>query len=539
MDRETKPGFRTCGGARRSLIPALTGSRRWFVGWLCLSGAAATLLFSVDFLPFYDYYEWLFQGHLVAGLLFGVAGGDNALGSLYGLSPVPVPNLAAPLLIGLLNVALPIEMAGRVFLAVTVLAFANSFAYMVRSFQRQPTVVEFTGFLWAFGFFLYRGYLSYLFALSLSFLLIGKLHTSVAISSRTPTRLALWYLSGLGVILYLSHLLAWAVGFLATLVHVVVLTRRGGRRSAAALALTLLPALVLLAWYTVAEHGGSHISFYETWQGKAQALMEPVQLFLRLDPFPPTFPIFVANLCLGLALVVLLVPRLNRPALRDALVERPTLSVAGLLAGIALLLPVETLNGNNNPDGRFVLPALLILVAALPYRAFSARRQALTIGLVVLVLGLHVAEYSAVEPRIRGVDALTGASVPARSPILHVAIPSNHGCTQSFGPSIGSNTLRWITGHHALETGQRRVNFSETSFVYSRYDYADPPGVTVLTPTPKNIGPTVLPLTAMYRYPYVQAIGCPDDLATIERLLASAYEPIRRTEGLDIFRRRG
>ena len=82
MDRETKPGFRTCGGARRSLIPALTGSRRWFVGWLCLSGAAVALLFSVDFLPFYDYYEWLFQGHLVAGLLFGVTGGDNALGSL-------------------------------------------------------------------------------------------------------------------------------------------------------------------------------------------------------------------------------------------------------------------------------------------------------------------------------------------------------------------------------------------------------------------------------------------------------------------------
>jgi hypothetical protein len=151
---------------------------------------------------------------------------------------------------------------------------------------------------------------------------------------------------------------------------------------------------------------------------------------------------------------------------------------------------------------------------------------------------LHLVEYAGVDPRIGGVDALTAASVPAGAPVLHVAIPSTRGCSPSFGPSIGSNTLRWITVDHALNTGQPRVNFSETSFVYSRFDHLDQPGVTVLSPTRENVGSAVLPLTSGDRYPYVQAIACPDDLAAVERILAPTYLPFRRTEGVDILRRR-
>ena len=31
------------------------------------------------FLPFYDYYQWLFQGHVVAVLLFGADPGAGAI----------------------------------------------------------------------------------------------------------------------------------------------------------------------------------------------------------------------------------------------------------------------------------------------------------------------------------------------------------------------------------------------------------------------------------------------------------------------------
>jgi hypothetical protein len=38
---------------------------------LLLSAATVVALSSTGFLPFYDYYQWLFQGHVVAVLLFG------------------------------------------------------------------------------------------------------------------------------------------------------------------------------------------------------------------------------------------------------------------------------------------------------------------------------------------------------------------------------------------------------------------------------------------------------------------------------------
>ncbi len=91
------------------------------------------------FLPFYDYYQWLFQGHVVAVLLFGADPGSGAIADAYSLSPVPVPNLAAPVVIGLLDTVLPIEVAGQVFVVVTVLGFACAFGHScARSSSGRP-----------------------------------------------------------------------------------------------------------------------------------------------------------------------------------------------------------------------------------------------------------------------------------------------------------------------------------------------------------------------------------------------------------------
>ena len=512
--------------------------RKWFGGWLCLSGAVVAMLFAVQHPPFYDYYEWLFQGNLVARLLFGVDGGGGPAANLYGLSPVPVPNSGAPLLIGLLNVVLPIELAGQLFVIMTVLAFSYSFAYVVRAIQGRPTVIEFTGFLFAFGYFLSSGYLSYLFGLSLALLIMGRLHKLVARTRETPTRLALAYLAVLGMALYLTHLMAWSIAVLATLLYAFALTRRQQQKSATLLVLTLLPGVLLLIWYTLAKHGnpGIGITVYDAWKDKAQALLEPLQLFVRLDPFPQAFPIFWANVFFGVALLALLLANVDRTAVRAAIRDRPVLWLGGLLA-IALLLPIENLNGLNRPDGRLVLPALLAIIAALPYRTFSAGRAALTIGLVGLCLGLHLIEYQAAESRIDHIDAVTDATIPAGSPILHIAVPSSAGCTPPFRPSVGVNTLKWFVADYALETDQQRLNFDETSFVYAHFD-KNRPGVTVLSPAPNDVRAEILAALHAYPYPYVEAVGCPPDLASVEQSLASNYNSVYRGDRVTILRRR-
>jgi hypothetical protein len=99
---------------------------------LLLSAATVVALCSTGFLPFYDYYQWLFQGHVVAVLLFGADPAPGFVADGYSLSPVPVPNLAAPVLIGLFDTVLPTEAAGQVFIVVTALGFACAFGHLVR-----------------------------------------------------------------------------------------------------------------------------------------------------------------------------------------------------------------------------------------------------------------------------------------------------------------------------------------------------------------------------------------------------------------------
>jgi hypothetical protein len=404
------------------------------VVWLLLSLGMVAALCSAGFLPFYDYYQWLFQGHVVSVLLFGTAGSAGDTAGSYVLSPVPVPNLAAPVLIGLYNTFLPTETAGLAFVIVTVLGVAIGFGHLVRTLQRRPTAIEYLGFLWAPGFFLYKGYLSYAVGPAGMFVLLAALHRLIDRPTST-TRRYLLAVTGLGVLLYMSHLLAWVMGGLAVIAHAFVLLRRGDRRAAVQLFATMTPAVVLAVWYVLAEHGGSGVTLYPSWGEKAIALTETLQLFLRLDPFPSPFPLFWVNLVLALAFAALVLSQLDIRSVWSAVVARPVLWLSLAPAVIALVLPISTVNDLIKPDERFVLPALRLAVAALPYRAVGRRRTTLGPVLAAVVIALHSIEYTDVGQQIARVDAAIDATVPADTSVLHLVVPSRYGCDKSAGRS--------------------------------------------------------------------------------------------------------
>lgn len=458
-------------GFRRARI-----ARRTRTGcWAFLSLVAVALVSGVHYLPFYDYYQWLFQGHIVAGLLSGRHAGGQPLSALYGLRLLPVPNLAAPVGIGLLNLWLPIEAAGKVFLVLVVLAFTYSYAYLVRSIQQRPTVLEFSGFLWAFGFFLYKGYVSYLFALALTFVIVGLLHRTVARSGAGPSWATLATVAVLGAVLYLSHLLAWSIGFLATIVYALVLARRGQRRLAGRLVLTSVPALAMLAWYAVSRPSGSGIVFYGSLGEKVVSLIEPLLLFVRLNPFPAFLPLGWANLGVGLALMAVLAYSLDWPALRAKRFPGPAIWIGALLGVAALAIPISSLGDLIRPDERFTLPAVLIVLAALPSRRLSVRPSLAVVGLATIVSAAHFGEYRAVGADMSGVDKAVDAVVmPSGAPLLSVSLyAKGTSCPTSFGPDVPA--LTWFGVDHAIEHGQPRANFAETSFVYSRFDQTKTP----------------------------------------------------------------
>jgi hypothetical protein len=505
--------------------------------WVVLTVATIALLGGVHLLPFYDYYQWLFQGHVVAGLWTGRQMGGQPLSDIYGLRLLPVPNMAAPVGIGLLNLWLPIEAAGKLFLIVGVLAFSYSYAYLARSIQQRPTVIEFTGFIWAFGFFLYKGYISYLFALALAFVIIGLLHRAVARSERGPTRATFAAVTLLGAALYLCHLLAWSVGFLATLIYALMLFRRGQRRRAGMLVATSGPALIMLAWYAAAKPSGAGVVFYGSAGEKIVSLVEPLLVFVRLNPFPAALPIGSANLVVLGAVIAVVAGSLDWPALRRRRFSRPVLWLGALLATAALLIPISSLGDLLRPDERFTLPAALIVLAALPFRDFTLRPSLAMVGVATLVLTAHFVEYRAVSGQMRSVDqAADAAVVPAGAPLLSVSLyATGTGCPTTFGPDVPA--LTWFGVDRAIEKGQTHANFAETSFVYSRFDQKNAPGLTMLATTlPEFVG-QVLP-SAPSRYAFVEVLACGRALTTVQQHLAASYEPVSAGDGFEIFRRR-
>ncbi len=496
--------------------------------------ATSVALCSTTNVPFYDYYQWLYQGHVVSVLLFGSGAGAGVTAGTYVLSPVPVPNLAAPVLIGLLNAALPIEAAGTVFLVLTALGFAAAFGYLVRTLQRRPTAVEFLGFPWAMGFFLYKGYLSYEFGVAATFVLVAVLHRSTRRAKSGPATATLAAVTGLGLLLYLSHLLAWLMGGLAAILYALVFARRGNRRAAVQLVLGMSPGVVLAGWYVLAERGGTGTILYPSWQDKAIALTETFQFFLRLDPFPPAFPLLWVNALLAVALAALVLLPVDLPRFHRAITTRPVLWLSAILTTVAVVLPISMVNDLIKPDERFLAPAVLLAIAGLPYRRTRPRVPALGAALAAVVISLHIIEYTDVGTRIQQIDAAIDTTIPDQSRVLHLTVASRYGCTPSGGLVTGVPVLKWFAVDHTLEGGPPGVNVEQTSLVHAR----DPARLdtTVLALDTPDIPGADLPTGSAY--PYIEAIACGSDLTRIAHDIAADYRTVAHGDTYMIFQRR-
>ncbi|MCE3554213.1 hypothetical protein LWC33_22515 [Pseudonocardia sp. RS11V-5] len=490
------------------------GQRIRAAAWALVGVSTAAVVAVPARLPFYDYAEWLLQGRIVHEILTGGTVDGQRVTEIYSLLPVPVPNLAAPAGIALLNLVLPIEVAGRVFLLLGCLGFVAGYAFLVRRLQGRPTVLEYTGPIWVLGYFLDRGYVSYLFGLPLAFVGIAALQPVLA--GRPLSRRRACGIAALGLLTFLAHLIPWGVLVLAVLMHAVVLARRARRREAAALVATCLPAVVLLAWYAAAAPVDHHLSFYTSLRDKALALAEPFQAFLRLDPFPSVVPTTVIEVVVVLGLVGLAVDGL-RARRRD--LAHPVVLTAALLAVVAVLDPVGNVNSLTKPDQRLVFPAVLMLLAALRWKRATAGRRGVVVAAVVLLAGLHLVQLLAVQSDLRDLTSAARRVVPPTARVATDAVSVDGGCGSTVGPTIGLPALKWVDVDRLLASGQLRADLQETSGIALRPGLP-PAGLTPLNSAPDRIGAAI---AAAGSPPYVEVFACPTDLRGVPDQLGDGY----------------
>ena len=140
-------------------------------------------VFLFRFLPFSDYPQWVFQGYL----LRRVHEDPGAVYRYYTLTHAPVPNSAFSTVAWMLSYIIRSpEVVAKVFLGLATVMFVTGAAYLIRSVRRHPTAMEFLPFVWAYGYYVYNGFLSYHFSSGLCLLTIGYLHRVTGGGSRAP-----------------------------------------------------------------------------------------------------------------------------------------------------------------------------------------------------------------------------------------------------------------------------------------------------------------------------------------------------------------
>jgi hypothetical protein len=501
--------------------------------WALLSAGCVVVVFAPRFLPFYDYPEWVLQGQIVHDLWIGASHNGTPVAQWYGLLPVPVPNLAAPVGIALLAFVLPIEMAGRMFLVLGVLGFAYGYGFLVRRLQQQPTVLEFTGFLWVFGYFLERGYVSYLFGLPVAFVAIGLIHQRVGRPVERRGRLLfLALLSVLQVIAFLAHLVAWGVLALGLGCYAVALYRGGRRGEAWQLMATVAPTAALLVWYAVTNRQPGHIAFYPSLRDKLLSLAETVQLFPRLDPYPGMVASFPAQLLVAIALLGIIGWNLRVGSMRGAL-RTPLVGAALILAMVAVLEPVNNVNSLTKPDQRLLLPAVVLVLAAMPWQRSRPKAGIAAVAVVSATLLAHTVALVSLNAPLQQIYSATDRAIPDGAAVTTLAVPADGGCGPQPGPSIGIPALKWFDVYRMLNRHEVRANLQETSGVAVRYDPLRGPGLTAAS-TAAAAAPATVDATPAT---YVEIFACPTDLVRVRSALAPRYVELASGERFGVFRR--
>ena len=316
------------------------------------------LLVIQPFPVLHDYPEWMYQGHIVYSLL---SGENPSLSMLFEWVPVPVPNTISQLAIGMLNFTVSPVMAGQLWLAVYLLLAIVTGYLASKGHEHAGSVFWLFTITIAFGPGFWNGYINFQFGLLLfALFVVTGLHRRLA-----------WVVV-FSVLIYFSHASVFA-GF----VCFVVLAEIFNQRRITTL-IALLPALLLLLWYTVtrfAEGTGQNVglesvSQWIQYKFYTLAKLGPFHNFIRPDGesllasvnslYMVGFAVnFVVALLVGVWLLIIAWKMIRRS---DKLTGHYGLLFTAIVLMLAWLLAGKNSFGVVNLGERFLIVAIMLLI---------------------------------------------------------------------------------------------------------------------------------------------------------------------------------
>jgi hypothetical protein len=367
----------TAPGERRGWI-AWIEARRWAVValYLALTAIALYPVFSVSVPPLVDYPNHLARMHILANWAT-----DPALQRNYVVGWSLHPNMAMDLIVPVLARVMPVYMAGKLFVAATMLSLLGGTLVLRKALVGRVGLWPVLTFLLLYNHALFWGFLSYLFTAGLAlFAFAGWIALR---DSPVPRRIAVHAV--VAVILYVGHLFGLFVYALLVFGYEIWRTRQAAGATPGRLlgawtvagAQFAIPGILFLVW--IAEHGATAgaLTRFGSLTDRASIFMAPVNIGLPSVDVPALVLLAAAWLLCRSGAGVTLAPSARIPLLVTALA--------------ALVLPAY-LSGVWGVHLRLPTVVACLLVAAVDFRQAPWRPMPFVVGATLILVAIRTGE---------------------------------------------------------------------------------------------------------------------------------------------------
>jgi len=325
-------------------------------------------VWSVKYPPLQDYPNHLARAYIASRLT------DPAyvFSQYYELVWQAVPNCLSDIILIVLELFVPTEVAGRILLSLILLGISMGFSLFLRTtgHRREGNVYAYLGYALAYSHFFQRGYLNYCLGLALMF-------TSLCCYTRwmESSRKFYWISAAvLSVLTYLAHIIPFAILVLSVGMMTVFAYKEKLEKVVSALS-PLFPSLILLFLYLLENHPPLDVTWYPGLKSWMAALSQAFMTYAPMADLLLLFPLFVFWLF-----------EFTRGLAKEEC-RNEWLYTSIALISLAWIMPRST-NILVRPGQRLLYPAFLIATAGFP--PLSPKRRLILAVILTLTTALII-----------------------------------------------------------------------------------------------------------------------------------------------------
>lgn len=196
---------------------------------------------------------------------------------------VLVPNLSFHIIVYLLSYLFPILTSYKIAISMNLILFPLSIFYFIKAIDSKKIIFGFLSFIYIYNYFLFKGYDSFLFSISVFFFFFGYL-----IKYHNRMNKKDWFiLFTLSFLLYFSHIFTFLIAIFLTTIYIFIHLR--DRLKIIKIMTVFIPGLLFFLQYFIhiTQHSDALVSDKTHWLNY-EPIHWSIQRFIEMDMYSYT-----------------------------------------------------------------------------------------------------------------------------------------------------------------------------------------------------------------------------------------------------------